>query len=167
MHVCAFSQNHKIFKNKAILLTALHKFIKHIPESIWIYISAMKKMHEIFQFCCNKSQFHFENCHSPFNDFSRNYGCHIGFKLWVTSIFLCFDVMLEQQAKISGRGSEAGPMKSFHDVMYVFSCFSNPPFFSHVKLASNQFDVDNFAFISVLNRSHLELELNFPILNDF
>jgi hypothetical protein len=46
-------------------------------------------------------------------------------------------------------------MKSFHDVMYVFSCFSNPPFFSHVKLASNQFDVDNFAFISVLTRSHL------------
>ena len=120
-------------------------------------------MHEIFQFCCNKSQFHFENCHSPFNDFSRNYGCHIGFKLWVTSIFLCFDVMVEQQAKISGRGSEAGPMKSFHDVMYVFSCFSNPPFFSHVKLASNQFDVDNFAFISVLTRSHLELELNFLI----
>ena len=75
--------------------------------------------------------------------------------------------MVEQQAKISGRGSEAGPMKSFHDVMYVFSCFSNPPFFSHVKLASNQFDVDNFAFISVLTRSHLELELNFPILNNF
>ena len=71
--------------------------------------------------------------------------------------------MAEQQAKISGRGSEAGPMKSFHDVMYVFSCFSNPPFFSHVKLASNQFDVDNFAFISVLTRSHLELELNFLI----
>ena len=113
-------------------------------------------MHEIFQFCCNKSQFHFENCHSPFNDFSRNYGCHIGFKLWVTSIFLCFDVMAEQQAKISGRGSEAGPMKSFHDVMCVFSCFSNPPvrfFFSHVKLASNQFDVDNFAFISLLTDS--------------
>ena len=61
--------------------------------------------------------------------------------------------MAEQQAKISGRGSEAGPMKSFHDVMYVFSCFSNPPFFSHVKLASNQFDVDNFAFISVLTDS--------------
>ena len=81
----------------------------------------------------------------------------------MTSIFLCFDVMAEQQAKISGRGSEAGPMKSFHDVMYVFSCFSNPPFFSHVKLASNQFDVDNFAFISVLTRSHLELELNFLI----
>ena len=56
----------------------------------------------------------------------------------------------------SGPGSEAGPMKSFHDVMCVFSCFSNPPvrfFFSHVKLASNQFDVDNFAFISVLTDS--------------
>ena len=100
MHVCAFSQNHKIFKNKAIILTVLHKFIKHIPESIWIYISAMKKMHEIFQFCCNKSQFHFENCHSPFNDFSRNYGCHIGFKLWVTSIFLCFDVQVNLCQKL-------------------------------------------------------------------
>ena len=37
--------------------------------------------------------------------------------------------------------------------MYVFSCFSKPPFFSHVKLASNQFDVDNFAFISLLTDS--------------
>ena len=117
-----------------------------------------EKMHEIFQFCCNKSQFHLKIV---------THLSMISHEITVVILVLKFEwqafssvLMSGGAANISGRGSEAGPMKSFHDVMYVFSCFSNPPFFSHVKLASNQFDVDNFVFISVLTRSHLELELN-------
>ena len=51
-----YSTNRNI-KNKAILLTALHKFIKHIPESIWIYISAMKKCMRYFNSVATKVNF--------------------------------------------------------------------------------------------------------------